>query len=139
MVDMPVVVRHHFRIEAHCASLTGMIRHYACERAFRGSPEPGADVIREVTSMSAPADRTPLSTMWSEWTSITREAAHTPHPTCLHLAPMPTAACDQARYVRPGRPFVDWLEAYSASRVVASDPAGSVDLVPVLLPASMGA
>ena len=102
----------------------------------------GSDCGREVASMSAPADRTPLPAMWSEWTSITREAAHTPHPTCLHLAPMPTAACDQARYVRSGRPLVNWLEAYSASRVVASDPAGSVDLVPVLspfLPASMGA
>ena len=29
MVDMPVIVRHHFRIEARCASITGMIRHYA--------------------------------------------------------------------------------------------------------------
>jgi hypothetical protein len=31
MVDMPVIVRHHFRIEARCASITGMIRHYAAE------------------------------------------------------------------------------------------------------------
>jgi hypothetical protein len=62
--------------------------------------------------------------------------------TCLHLAPMPTAARDQARYVRSGRPLINWLEAYSASQVVDSDPVGSVDLVPVLspfLPASMGA
>jgi hypothetical protein len=29
MVDMSVIVRHHFRIEAHCASITDMIRHYA--------------------------------------------------------------------------------------------------------------
>ncbi len=118
-----------------------MIRHNADERAFRDSPEPGADVIREVPSMSAPAGRTPLPAMWSEWTSITRKAAHTPHPTCLHPAPMPTAARDQARYVRPGRPL-NGLEAYSAPQVAASDPAGSVDLLPVLppfLPASMGA
>jgi len=64
MVDMPVIVRHHF--ETRCASITGMIRHNADERAFRGSPEPGADVIREVTSMSAPAGRTPLPAKWSE-------------------------------------------------------------------------
>jgi hypothetical protein len=38
----------------------------ADERAFRGSPEPGADVIREVASMSAPVGRTPLPTKWSE-------------------------------------------------------------------------
>lgn len=30
--------------------------------AFRGSPEPGADVIRDVASMSAPVGRTPLPT-----------------------------------------------------------------------------
>lgn len=61
---------------------------------------------------------------------------------CLHLAPMPTAVRDEPRYVRSGRPLVYWLEAYPASQVVASDPVGSVDLVPVLspfLPASMGA
>jgi len=39
---------------------------HADERAFRGSPEPGADVIREVASMSAPDGRTPLPTKWSE-------------------------------------------------------------------------
>jgi hypothetical protein len=35
------------------------------ERAFRGSPEPGADVIREVAPMSAPVGRIPLPTKWS--------------------------------------------------------------------------
>lgn len=55
---------------------------------------------------------------------------------------LPTAARDQARYVRSGRLLGNWLETYSALQVVASDPVGSVDLVPVLspfLPASMGA
>ncbi|GII34966.1 hypothetical protein Pmi06nite_84080 [Planotetraspora mira] len=41
-------------------------RPSADERAFRGSLEPGADVIREVASMSAPVGRTPLPTKWSE-------------------------------------------------------------------------
>ena len=91
--------------------------------------------------MSAPAGRTPLPTKWRSEHRSRGKAAHSPHPTCLHLAPMPTVARDRARYVRSGRPL-NWLEAYSASQVVASDPAGSVDLVPVLspfLPASMGA
>lgn len=53
-----------------------------------------------------------------------------------------SAACDQPRYVRSGRPLVNWVEAYSASQVMASDPVGSLELVPVpsaLLPASTGA
>jgi hypothetical protein len=43
-----------------------MIRHNADEQAFRDSPEPGADVIREVASMSALIGRTPLPAKWSE-------------------------------------------------------------------------
>jgi hypothetical protein len=31
-----------------------------------GLPEPGADVIREVGSISAPVGHTPLSTKWLE-------------------------------------------------------------------------
>ena len=42
------------------------VRGFADERVFRGSPEPGADVIREMASMSAPVGRTPLPTKWSE-------------------------------------------------------------------------
>jgi hypothetical protein len=69
-------------------------------------------------------------------------AAHSLHSSCPHQAPMPTTARDQARYVRSGWPLVNRLEAYSAAPVVASDPVGSVDVVPVislLLPAPMAA
>ena len=64
--------------------------------------------------MSAPVGRKLLPTKRSEFEWITRESASL-HPTCLHLAPLPTAARDQPRYVPSGRPLVNWVEAYSAS------------------------
>ncbi|MFJ3339367.1 AAA family ATPase [Streptomyces sp. NPDC086766] len=47
------------------AARRGFAEPTADERAFRGLPEPGADVIREVASMSAPVGRTHVP-MWSE-------------------------------------------------------------------------
>lgn len=64
-----------------------------------------------------------------------------PFPCACTPAPVAAVVRDQARYVRQGRPL-NWLEAYPASQVVASDPAGSADAVPALspvLPASMEA
>lgn len=70
----------------------------------------GADVVREVASMSAPGGRTPLAHQ-VERVSIdhTEKAAHSFHPTRQYMAPMPTAARDEARYVRSQRPLINWL------------------------------
>jgi hypothetical protein len=50
------------------------------ERAFRGSPEPGADVIREVASVSAPVGRTPLPAKGASEHRSRGKAARSPHP-----------------------------------------------------------
>lgn len=43
-------------------------------RGYFGPPEPHADKIREVASVSAPVGHTPLRTEWSEWATTTRKS-----------------------------------------------------------------